>query len=141
MMVAGDPRSAILFANEGRDIAQRIGDRLTSHQCGLYSACALLICGEFEASAAQVRATTAGARAAHDLLSEMTGLMTESILLSFQGDSGQAQIAISAAFDGATDVGEYFESACYPNIALAYIAGGDVTAAWEACERALPTID
>jgi predicted ATPase len=34
MMVAGDPHGALLFANEGRDVAQRIGDGLTSHQCG-----------------------------------------------------------------------------------------------------------
>jgi DNA-binding CsgD family transcriptional regulator len=97
--------------------------------------------GDLEASGAQVRATTTAANAAHDFLSEMTGYMSESILLSLQGDSSRAQIAISAASEGACDIGEYFESACYPNIALAYLAGGDVSAAWEACEHALPTID
>ncbi|MGB9252284.1 MAG: LuxR C-terminal-related transcriptional regulator [Mycobacterium sp.] len=141
MMVAGDPRAALLFANEGREIARRIGDGLILHQCGIYSAAALLMRGDLEASGAQVRATTTAANAAHDFLSEMTGYMSESILLSLQGDSSRAQIAISAASEGACDIGEYFESACYPNIALAYLAGGDVSAAWEACEHALPTID
>jgi predicted ATPase/class 3 adenylate cyclase/DNA-binding CsgD family transcriptional regulator len=141
MMVAGDPHSALLYANEGRDIALRIGDGLSSNQCGIYIGSALMMRGELEASAAQVRAITTEARAAHDFLSEMTGLMAESILLSFQGESSRAQIAISVASDGASEIGEYFESACTPNIALAYLAGGDVSAAWEACKRALPTID
>ena len=80
------------------------------------------------------------ARATHDLLSEMTGLMSESIILSYQGDAAGAHLAISKAVDGAPEIGEYFESACHPNVALAYLAGGDISAAWEACERALPTI-
>jgi DNA-binding CsgD family transcriptional regulator len=141
MMVAGDPRGALLFANEGRDIAQRIGDGLTSNMCGIYIGSALMMRGDLEAAIAQIRATTTEARTAHDLLSEMTGLMSESILLSFQGDSGRAQTAISAALEGAAEIGEYFERACTPNIALAYLAGGDVSEAWEICERALPTID
>jgi DNA-binding CsgD family transcriptional regulator len=141
MMVAGDPQGALSFANEGRAIAQRIGDGLTSHQCGIYIGSALMMRGDLEAALAQIRATTTESRAAHDLLSEMTGLMSESILLSFQGDSGRAQIAISAALEGAAEIGEYFERACTPNIALASLAGGDVAAAWEICERALPTID
>ncbi len=103
MMVAGDPHGALLFANEGRDIARRIGDGLTSHQCGIYTGSALMISGDLEASAAQVRAITTEARTAHDFLSEMTGLMAESILQSLQGDSSRAQIAISAAFQGASE--------------------------------------
>jgi DNA-binding CsgD family transcriptional regulator len=70
----------------------------------------------------------------------MTGLMGESIVLSYQGDAAGAHLAISAAHDGAPDIGEYFESACHPNVALAYMADGDISSAWAACERALPTI-
>jgi DNA-binding CsgD family transcriptional regulator len=140
MMVAGDPHGALSLANEGRDIAQRIGDRLTSHMCGIYIAGALLMLGDLGAAAAQARTITAEARAGHDLLSTMTGLMSESIALALQGNSGGAQIAISAALEGASEIGSYFESACYPNVALAHLAGGDVSAAWEASERALPTI-
>ena len=67
----------------------------------------------------------------------MTGLMSESICLALQGNSGDAQSAIRAALDGAPEIGSYFESACYPNLALAHLAAGDISAAWEACERAL----
>jgi len=88
-----------------------------------------------------VRAVTAEAGTTHDFWSEMTGLMAESILLSFQGESGRARIAISAALEGASEIRDYFESARYPNVALAHLACGGLPAAWEACERALPTID
>ena len=70
----------------------------------------------------------------------MTGLMSELIALSFQGNAAGAQLAISVALEGASEIGDYFESACHPNVALAYLADGDISAAWEACERALPTI-
>jgi predicted ATPase/DNA-binding CsgD family transcriptional regulator len=131
----------VLSANEGRELARRIGDQLTAHQCGIYIAGALAELGDLAAAAAQARTVTIEARATHDLLSEMTGLMSESIALSLQGDAARAHIAISVALEGAPEIGDYFESACHPNVALAYMAGGDISAAWEACERALPTID
>jgi predicted ATPase/class 3 adenylate cyclase/DNA-binding CsgD family transcriptional regulator len=140
MIVAGDVPEALLLANEGRDLAQRIGDHLTADQCGLYSAGALFMRGDLAVAAAQARAVTIEARAAHDLLSEMTGMMSESIVAAFQGNSSGAKNAIFAALESASEIGDYFESACYPNLALAYLAGGEISAAWEACQRALPTI-
>jgi predicted ATPase/class 3 adenylate cyclase/DNA-binding CsgD family transcriptional regulator len=138
LFVTGDLRGAT--ANEGRELARRIGDQLTAHQCGIYIAGAHFLMGDLAAALAQARATTIEARAAHDLLSEMTGLMSESISLSFQGEGENAGHAIAAALDAAPEIGDYFESACYPNVALAHLARGDILAAWEACERALPTI-
>ena len=96
--------------------------------------------GELAAAADQARTVTIESRASHDLLSEMTGLMSESITLSFQGDAAGAQLAITAALDGAPEVGDWYESACHPTAVLASLAGGDIQAAWAACERALPTI-
>jgi DNA-binding CsgD family transcriptional regulator len=139
LFVTGDLH-VVLSANEGRDLARRIGDQLTAHQCGVYIAGALTTMGDLAGALAQARSVTIEAGATHDLLSEMTGLMAESIVLSYQGDAAGAHLAISRALDGAPDIGDYFESACHPNIALAYLAGGDIPAAWRACERALPTI-
>ncbi len=140
MFVAGDLHGTVSAANEGRELAQKIGDSLTSHQCGIYIAGALYAHGDLRQAAAQARSVTIEARAAHDLLSAMTGLMSESICLALQGNSSDAQSAIRTALDGAPEIGSYFESACYPNLALVHLAAGDVSAAWEACERALPTI-
>jgi DNA-binding CsgD family transcriptional regulator len=139
LFVTGDLHG-VLSANEGRDLARRIGDQLTAHQCGIYIAGALTVMGDLTAALDQARTVTIEARTTHDLLSEMTGLMAESIVLSYQGNAVGAHLAISKALDGAPDIGDYFESACHPNVALAYLAGGDISAAWQACERALPTI-
>jgi DNA-binding CsgD family transcriptional regulator len=139
-IVSGDPRATLASLNEGLEIARSIGDYLSKHQCGINLACMLWARGEFAASATQSRATANEARDDHDLLSEMTGLMAESIALSMQGDSRGAKTAINAALEGASEIGDYFESACYPNVALAHLAGGDVAAAWAVCGLALPTI-
>lgn len=140
MIVAGDPQTTLSLMEEALDIARRVGDYLSAHQCGINLTSALWIRGDLEASLAQSRATAAESRDAHDLLSTLTALMCESIIMAFRGDSTAAQFAIAAAFEGASEIGDYFESACYPNIALAHMAGGDIPAAWAACELALPTI-
>ncbi len=139
LFVTGDLHG-VLSANEGRELARRIGDQLTANQYGIYIAGARLFSGDPAGALAESRAVTIEARAAHDLLSEMTGLMSQSIELSLLGDAAGARNAIAASYEGAAEIGEYFESACLPNIALAHLAGGDVAAAWEICQRALPTI-
>jgi DNA-binding CsgD family transcriptional regulator len=111
-----------------------------STSAGISLACVLWVRGELVASAAQSRATADEARATKDLLSTLTGLMSESIALSSQGDAGGALATIRAALEGALEIGPYFESACYPNLALAHLADGDVDAAWAAAELALPNI-
>jgi hypothetical protein len=113
LFVTGDLH-AVLSANEGRDLAQRIGDQLTAHQCGIYIAGALTTMGDLAAALAHARTVTTEAGATHDLLSEMTGLMAESIALSYQGDAAGAHLAISRAVEGAPDIGDCFESACHP---------------------------
>ena len=121
LFVSGDLHG-VLSANEGRELAQRIGDHVTAHQCGIYISGALLVLGDVPGTVAQARTVTIEARATHDLLSEMTGLMSEAIALSFQGDAEGALLAISAAQDGAPEIGAYFEYACYPNFVLAHLA-------------------
>jgi predicted ATPase/class 3 adenylate cyclase/DNA-binding CsgD family transcriptional regulator len=140
MIVSGDLDATLSSLKEGLEIARSIGDYSSKHQGGINLTSALWVRGDLAASAAHARATASEAREVHDLLSEMTGLMSESIVLSFQGDSRHAQIAIGAALEGASEIGEYFEGACYPNLALAHLAAGEIAPAWAACQHALPTI-
>ncbi|MBE1546403.1 putative ATPase/DNA-binding CsgD family transcriptional regulator [Mycobacterium sp. OAS707] len=139
-IVSGDPQATLELLDEGLAIAQSVGDDLAKHQCGISLACVRWVRGELAASAAQSRATADEARAAKDLLSTLTGLMSESIALSSQGDARGARDKISEALEGALEIGPYFESACYPNVALACLADGDIAAAWAAAELALPHI-
>jgi predicted ATPase/class 3 adenylate cyclase/DNA-binding CsgD family transcriptional regulator len=139
-MMAGDIHGTESAAKEGRELAPTIGDHLTSHMCGINVACALTMRGELDAAVTQLRTIATEARAKHDLLSTMTCFMGQAVPLSFQGQSSSARAAVAVALESASEIGDYFESACYPNIALACLAGGDTSAAWEACEAALPTI-
>jgi predicted ATPase/class 3 adenylate cyclase/DNA-binding CsgD family transcriptional regulator len=139
-MMAGDMRTAEAVATEGRELARTISDHLTSNQCGVIIGCALTTRGELDAAITLFRTTATEAVATRDLLSAMTCLMAESIALAFQGNSNDARNSISAAMDGASEIGDYFESACLPNLALAHLAAGDASAAWAATEAALPTI-
>jgi DNA-binding CsgD family transcriptional regulator len=139
-MMCGDMHGTQSVAKEGRVLAPTIGDHLTSHMCGINVACALTMRGELDAAVTEFRTIATEARTKHDLLSTMTCFMGQAVPLSFQGQSSSARAAVAVALENASEIGDYFESACYPNIALACLAGGDTSAAWEACEAALPTI-
>ena len=140
MFAKGDLNGSVALAREGRDFARKIGDHLTSHQCGISMVCALFYRDADPTALTLLRAITSEARAAHDLLSAMTGLMAESIILSLRGDPGGAETAISEAFERASEIGSYFEGACYAAMGLAALARGDISTAWKTCERVLPTI-
>ena len=135
MFAKGDLKGSVALAREGRDFARKIGDHLTSHQCGISLVCALFYRDGDPSALPLLRSITSEANETHDLLSEMTGLMAESIILSLQGEPGGAQAAISAAVERASEIGSYFESACYSSAGLAAVARGDISAAWEACEK------
>jgi DNA-binding CsgD family transcriptional regulator len=139
-LMAGDMRTTQAVAAEGRELARSISDHLTSNQCGVNVACVHTVRGELDTAITLLRTTAKEARATRDLLSAMTCLMAESIALAFQGDSNGALTAVSAAMDGAPEIGDYFESACLPNVALAHLAAGSTSAAWAATEAAIPTI-
>ena len=122
MFAKGDLKGSVALAREGRDFARKIGDHLTSHQCGISLVCALFYRDGDSSALPLLRAITSEARAAHDLLSAMTCLMAESIILSLQGDPGGAQTAISAADERASEIGSYFEGACYSSMGLAALS-------------------
>jgi hypothetical protein len=98
LFVTGDLKG-VLSAHEGRELARHLGDQLTAHQCGIYIAGARLYIGDLAGALDQARAVKADARTSGDLLSEMTGLMSESIVLSMMGDADGALVAIAAAYE------------------------------------------
>ena len=67
--MAGDPIAARAAAEEGRDLADAIGDRFDSRRCrccGLGAA--QMMQGDLAGAAAQFREVVAEAEAAHDVL-------------------------------------------------------------------------
>ena len=65
-IMAGDPIAARAAAEEGRDLADAIGDRYDSRQCRYYLGMAQIYQGDLARAAAQFAELAAEAKAAHD---------------------------------------------------------------------------
>ena len=102
---AGDPIATRAPAEEGRDLADAIGDRYNSRSCRWCLGAAQLYQGDLVGAAAQFGELVAEARAAHDGFVEVISLAGHSLVLAYQGDTAAARVAAATAIEGAAEVG------------------------------------
>jgi predicted ATPase/class 3 adenylate cyclase/DNA-binding CsgD family transcriptional regulator len=143
--VAGDPIAARAPAEEGRDLAEAIGDRFVSRQCRWCLGMAQLYQGDLVGAAAQFGELVAEAQAAHDGLVEVNSLGGQGAVLACQGDVAAARAAADAAIEAAAELGGFYAAMGYAALVSAAEAAGDAatlrdaTEAWRSL-RALPNM-
>jgi predicted ATPase/class 3 adenylate cyclase/DNA-binding CsgD family transcriptional regulator len=130
--VAGDAGATRTAGEEGRDLADAIGDRVHSRQCRWCLGSARMMNGDVRTAIAELREVTDEADAAHDLLFRWCGRVNLSHALAYHGEAGPARSTAEAAVDAATQFGGYSEGYGYAALATAALAAGDVAAAAEA---------
>jgi DNA-binding CsgD family transcriptional regulator len=141
---AGDPIATRAPAEEGRDLAEAIGDRYVSRQCRVCLGVAQLYQGDLAGAAAQFAELVAEARAAHDVLVEVNSLAYHSIVLAHQGDMAAARAAADAAIEAAAELGGIYAAMGYAALATAALTAGDAATlrdaieAWRPYPSALP---
>jgi predicted ATPase/class 3 adenylate cyclase/DNA-binding CsgD family transcriptional regulator len=134
---SGDPRAAIKAGEEGRDLAEKTGDRIVSRLCRFWGlGTAQLMRGELAQAAAQFHEIMAEAEADHDLLARALCLCHLGHTRAWMGDTQAAQAAACAALETASELGGLTEGVCYAPLAVAHLAAGDVAAAVNASEMA-----
>jgi predicted ATPase len=131
---AGDPIAARAAGEEGRDLADAIGDRYGSSRCRFYLGWAQVYQGDLARAAAQFAELLAEAKAAHDVLLEVQSLAMQGLVLAHQGDTGAARAAADAAIQAAAEVGGLFAPMGYAALAAAALASGDAAMALGATE-------
>lgn len=134
--VAGDPTGVRVAAEEGRDIANAIGDQYGSRQCRWRLAGAITFEGDLANGIAQMRELVAEADADHDVMLLVTVLFMLPHVLAFQGDAAAALAAANAALESATDLGDLYVGSSHIASISAYLAAGDCQRASEAAEAA-----
>ncbi|OBH99542.1 LuxR C-terminal-related transcriptional regulator [Mycobacterium sp. E2733] len=136
-MMAGDARAALAAGEEGRDLADAIGDRFASGQCrvwGIGGARAVL--GDLAGAEVGLRESIADADAAGDPLCRFNALITMSFNLGWQGKTAAARAAAEAAIESADELGTVIEGLGYLTLSNAHLVGGDVAAAKDALTQA-----
>ncbi len=133
-IMAGDPIAARAPAEEGRDLADAIGDRHDSYQCRYYLGWTQIYEGDLAGAAAQFAELAAEAKAAHDGLREAQSLAMRAVVLAYQGDTGATRAAADAATEAAAEAGGLFVAMGYAALAAAALAAGDAATALGAIE-------
>ncbi len=132
--MAGDPILARAAAEEGRDLADAIGDGWTSRQCRFFLELHSYSQGDPAGAAAQFADLVVETEAAHEVVRRVASLAYHGVALAWQGDTGAARAAADAAVEAASDVGEIHAGAAHSALASAALAAGDVATAQEASE-------
>jgi predicted ATPase/class 3 adenylate cyclase/DNA-binding CsgD family transcriptional regulator len=128
-MIAGDP-IAPNAAEEGRDLADAIGDRYASTQCRLWGiAGGRAVLGDLPGADAELRELIVDADAAGDPLCRFNALMTQSFVLGWQGKTAAAVAAAETAIASVAELGVVIEGLGHLTLGAAHLSAGDVTAA------------
>ncbi|WP_234834679.1 helix-turn-helix transcriptional regulator [Mycolicibacterium stellerae] len=132
--VAGDPMAVRAAAEEGRDLADTIGDGFNSRQCRWRLAGAYLFEGDLTRAIAEYRAVEADADADHDVMSQVTALMILPHALAFHGEAGAARLAAESAIEAATELGGVYLGGIYISLMTSHLAAGDIALASDAAD-------
>jgi DNA-binding CsgD family transcriptional regulator len=135
-VAAGDPIAVRAAAEEGRDLAEAIGDRSNSRVCRWCLGTAETWQGDQAGAAAQFREVASEAEAAHDVFYRAQSLTFQGAVLAWQGDTGAARAAADAAIEAAAELGGIAAGNAYVALGIAALAAGDAAAAAEAHEAA-----
>jgi predicted ATPase/class 3 adenylate cyclase/DNA-binding CsgD family transcriptional regulator len=126
----GDPHAAITAGEEGRDLADEIGDRFGSRFSRYWGpATAQYMRGDLAQAAAIFNEILAEATADHDMPLRVACQAHLGHTLAWMGDAKAAQAAASAALEAVSEFGGLWEALCNAPLALAHLAAGDVAAA------------
>jgi DNA-binding CsgD family transcriptional regulator len=134
--IAGDLLRMRAAGEEGRDLADAIGDRFNSRACRFYVGTSHTARGDLAGAVAQLGEVAAEAEEAHDEIYRVTSLGGQSLALAYQGEATAARVVAEAALRGAAELGGRFAVVTHAAVGTAALAAGDRAAAHEAREAA-----
>lgn len=133
--VAGNPIAGQAAGEEGRDLADALGESFMSRYSRTFLGSALAVQGKLAEALLVFRSLVEEARAAADRPMETFGLITMAQGLAYTDGDG-ARAAAEAALEIGATLGGFHEDSTYVSLAIAALAVGDATAAKQACDAA-----
>jgi len=133
---AGDPLAARAAAEEGRDLADAIGDGSNSRACRLWLGLVQALSGDLAGAVTQIGKVAAESETAHDEIWRVSSLGSLGTVLAYQGEAAAARATGEATVQAGAELGGFFVGMGYQVLALAALAAGDGASADEAREAA-----
>jgi predicted ATPase/class 3 adenylate cyclase/DNA-binding CsgD family transcriptional regulator len=134
---AGDPLGVRAASEEGRDLADAIGDGFNSRVCRFCLGTAQSTQGDLAGAVTQLGQVAAEAKAAHDEMWRVLSLGGLGLALAYRGEVAAARAAAEAALEGGAELGERYAALGHVALGFVALAAGDGAAAHEAREAAL----
>jgi predicted ATPase len=132
---AGDPLAARAAGEEGRNLADALGDRFTSRGCRAWLGAAVGMLGDLPRAAEILRSLVEEVEQAEDLTMTAFAQMVHANVLAYRGDADAAGAAVQSGLSAAEAMGGYYGDAVHAARANAALAKGDITAARRASEE------
>jgi DNA-binding CsgD family transcriptional regulator len=133
---AGDPIGLHAAAEEGRDLADAIGDRFNSRVCRFCLGAAQLFSGDLAGAATRFGEVTAEATAAHDEIWKVNSLSGQSLTLANLGEAAAARAAAEATRESGAELGGRSAALGHIVVGLAALAAEDGAVVREARKAA-----
>ena len=137
MNIAGQPIASQSATEEGREVADAIGDGFVSRHCRVWLALALGWRGGVTAAEAVLAGLGDEAHAAGERMIELFAQVCESMLFACQGNAEDAWAKVNEARSTSAAMGGFHEDTVWGVAAFAALAAGDAAAAKTACESAM----
>jgi predicted ATPase/class 3 adenylate cyclase/DNA-binding CsgD family transcriptional regulator len=134
---AGEPVASQTAAEEGREIADMLGDGFRSRHCRTWLGVSMGFQGNLAAGLSVVRSAVEEAQAAGENLLVLIGLTCQGSWEAALGEHVQARATAETALATSAALGGFHEDSVYVVIAAAALVAGDALAAKEACEAAI----
>lgn len=135
-VMAGEPGLAIQANEQGRQLADAIGDNFFSQNCRAWLSIAVTLHGDPARGIEISKSVTREAEASGDTITKAFGYVTLGQALAYHGQPETSHAAAQAALETADTMGAYFGDAMYAVLASAALAAGDAVAARTAAETA-----
>ncbi|MFY1620982.1 helix-turn-helix transcriptional regulator [Micromonospora sp. WMMD736] len=131
---AGEPRVGCAAAEEGRDLAETLGDQFLSRHCQMWLGSSLSIQGDLDQAERILGTLAEQAEIAGDPNHKSWACLAQSSVLAFRGRPGAAHDAAELGAAAVDTLGSLLPVQSY--LATAALASGDVAAARKAAEAA-----
>lgn len=131
-VMAGDPRTACTAAEEGRHLADAIGNRLDSQACRWALGTAVGLGGDAVGAVDGLRTLIAELDNVGDVLWRAPALSLLAVMQAWSGAPSAAEEAARSAVEAAIPLGGFHPGLAYAGLTFAHLAAGDVDGAYEA---------
>ena len=135
--VAGEPLTSRLAAEEGRDIADTIGDRFMSRFCRIWQGMALVAEGDISKGRDVFTSLLEETQAANERMLTLIGSAGLCTAYAFAGNVSAAAEIARSTHQLTASMGGFHEDAIFGTSAIAAVFADDCTAAKEAAEASM----